>query len=90
MSHGGHGGHHGHGGHSGHSGHHHHGGLHGGHPDSSAIWNSAMQGGDVYPKKGWLSKLPNPSIIPVIIAFFIFLVMLLPFVIDISQSAISR
>ncbi|CAN5304861.1 hypothetical protein BH11CYA1_BH11CYA1_45150 [soil metagenome] len=67
MSHTGGGGH-------GHGGHH---GLHGGHPDQSAGWNSALQG-----EGKPITSLPNPTIMPIIMALVVFVIMLLPFVIN--------
>lgn len=77
MSHfgGGHGGHGGHAPHSGHGGHHA-----GGHPDQSPLWNSALQGGG---KQGKLiTSLPNPTVVPIFLALGVFLIMLLPFIIE--------
>lgn len=81
MSHfGGGGGHGGHGG-FGHHGGHHSGGHHsGGHPDQSPNWNSALQGERKNGK--FLTSLPNPTVVPIILAFCVFMVMLLPFVIE--------
>ncbi|MBP6747869.1 hypothetical protein KA344_21755 [bacterium] len=58
----------------GHSGHH---GVQGGHPDQSPGWNSALQGGEKP-----ITSLPNPTILPIFFALFVFVLMLLPFVIN--------
>ena len=58
----------------GHCGHH---GVQGGHPDQSPGWNSALQGGDKP-----ITSLPNPTILPIFFALFVFVLMLLPFVIN--------
>lgn len=73
---GGHGGHGGFGHHGGHSGGHHSGG----HPDQSPNWNSALQGEGKTGK--FLTSLPNPTVVPIILALCVFMVMLLPFVIE--------
>lgn len=77
MSHfgGGHGGHGGHAPHCGHGGHHA-----GGHPDQSPLWNSAVQGGGKQSK--FITALPNPTIMPIFLALGVFLIMLLPFIIE--------
>ncbi|MDP3510899.1 MAG: hypothetical protein Q8T09_23225 [Candidatus Melainabacteria bacterium] len=58
----------------GHGGHH---GVQGGHPDQSPGWNSALQGG-----QRPITSLPNPTILPIFFALFVFVLMLLPFVIN--------
>lgn len=58
----------------GHGGHH---GVQGGHPDQSAGWSSALQGGNKP-----ITSLPNPTILPIFFALFVFVLMLLPFCIN--------
>ncbi len=54
------------------------GGIPGHHPDQSPGWSSALQGQKNKP----ITSLPNPTIIPIIGALVVFLIMLLPFIID--------
>ena len=65
----------------GHGGHH---GVQGGHPDQSAAWSSALQGGDKP-----ITSLPNPTIMPIFCALVVFVIMLLPFVINWGEGGVE-
>jgi hypothetical protein len=82
MSHGGGGGGFGHGGGGHHGGHH---GVHGGgHPDQLPSWNSALQG------EKRTGRFANLSPKPIFIAFLVFSVMLVPFVLDWDEPQLQR
>lgn len=65
----------------GHGGHH---GVQGGHPDQSAAWSSALQGGDKP-----ITSLPNPTIMPIFCALVVFVIMLLPFIINWGEDGVE-
>lgn len=55
-------------------GHH---GSQGGHPSQGSGWSSALKGGQKP-----ITSLPNPTVVPIFFALFVFVIMLLPFVIN--------
>ncbi len=61
------------------------GGLPGHHPDQSPGWSSALQGEKNKP----ITSLPNPTIVPIIGALVVFLIMLLPFIINWGDGGIE-
>lgn len=65
----------------GHGGHH---GVQGGHPDQSASWSSALQGGERP-----ITSLPNPTILPIFFALVVFVIMLLPFIINWGEGGVE-
>jgi hypothetical protein len=65
----------------GHGGHH---GVQGGHPNQSAAWSSALQGGDKP-----ITSLPNPTILPIFFALLVFVIMLLPFIINWGEDGVE-
>jgi len=65
----------------GHGGHH---GVQGGHPDQSAAWSSALQGGEKP-----ITSLPNPTILPIFFALVVFVIMLLPFIINWGEGGVE-
>ncbi len=62
------------------------GGLPGHHPDQSPSWSSALQGAK---NNKPITSLPNPTIVPIIGALVVFLIMLLPFIINWGDGGIE-
>lgn len=83
MSHGGGGGF-GHGGH--HGGHHGLHSTHGGEPQASASWNMAYAGSE---RKGF-ARIAGGGLWPIFLGLFVFVVMLLPFVLDWEEPHLQR